>query len=82
MVCKNTRLWYPDWTFEKVKKKMKMKPSKRKQKKDSAKRRLVVLPYVEDTSEMIARVIRKHQVPVAMIPVKTLKSLYTGASKR
>jgi len=54
---------------------MKMKPSKRKQKMDSANRRLVVLPYVEGTSERIARVMRKHQVPVAVRPVKTLKSL-------
>jgi len=66
---------YPDWTFQKVKKQMKMKPSKWKQTRDSANRRLVVLPYVEDTSEWIARVMRKHQVPVAMRPVKTLKSL-------
>jgi len=42
---------------------------------DSANRRLVVLPYVEGTLERIARVMRKHQVPVAMRPVKTLKSL-------
>jgi len=63
---------YPDWTFQKVKKQMKMKPSKRKQKRDSANRRLVVLPYVEGTSERIARVMRKHQVPVAVRPVKTL----------
>jgi len=66
---------YPDWTFQKVKKQMKMKPSKRKQERDFANRCLVVLPYVEGTSERIARVMRKHQVPVAMRPVKTLKSL-------
>jgi len=30
---------------------------------------------VEGTSEKVARVMRKHQVPVAMRPVKTLKSL-------
>jgi len=30
---------------------------------------------VEGTSERIARVMRKHQVPVVMKPVKTLKSL-------
>jgi len=42
---------YPDWTFQKHKKQMKMK-----QKMDSANRRLVVLPYVESTSERIARV--------------------------
>jgi len=52
-----------------------MKPSKRKQKRHSANRRLVVLAYVEGTSERIAVVMRKHQVPVAMRPVKTLKSL-------
>ena len=66
---------YPDWTFQKVKKQMKMKTSKKKQKMDSANRHLVVLPYVEGTSEWIAGVMRKHQVPVAMRPVKTLKSL-------
>ena len=42
---------------------------------DSANWHLVVLPYVEGTSERIAQVMRKHQVPVAMRPVKTLKSL-------
>ena len=51
------------------------KTSKKKQERDSANRRLVVLPYVEGTSERIARVMRKHQVPVVMKPVKTLKSL-------
>jgi len=49
-----------------------MKPSKRKQKRDSANRRLVVLPDVEGTSERIAQVMRKHQVLVAMRPVKSL----------
>jgi len=35
----------------------------------------VILPFEEGTSERIARVMRKHQIPVAMRPVKTLKSL-------
>jgi len=48
---------------------------KEKTKRDSANRRLVVLPYVEGTLERIARVMRKHQVPIAVRPVKTLKSL-------
>jgi len=48
---------------------------KEETKKDSANRRLVILPYVEGTLERIAWVMRKHQVPVAMRPVKTLKSL-------
>jgi len=48
---------------------------KEETKKDSANRRLVILPYVEGTSERIAWVMRKHQVHVAMRPVKALKSL-------
>jgi len=40
---------------------------------------LVVLPYVEGTSERIARVMRKHQVPVTMRPVDF--QITTGASK-
>ena len=54
---------------------MKMKPSKRKQKRDSVNRHLVILPCVDGISERIARVMRKDQVPVAMRPVKTLKTL-------
>jgi len=66
---------YLDGTFQKVKKQMKMKPSKRKQKRDSVNRHLVILPCVDGISERIARVMRKDQVPVAMRPVKTLKTL-------
>ena len=54
---------------------MKTITSKKKQKRDSANWRLVILPYEEGTSERIARVMRKHQIPVAMRLVKTLKSL-------
>ena len=36
---------------------------------------MVVAPYVEGISERIVWVMRKHQVPVAMRPVKTLKTL-------
>jgi len=43
--------------------------------RDSVNRHLVVLLCVEGIMERIARVMRKHQVPVAMSPVKTLKSL-------
>jgi len=38
-------------------------------------RRPVVLPYVEGTSERVSWVMKKHQVPVIMRPVKTLRRL-------
>ena len=34
----------------------------------------VVIPYVENVSEAVARIMRKHNVSVAMKPYKTLKS--------
>jgi len=54
---------------------MQMKLPKKKQNRDLEYRRPIVLPYVERTSERVARVMRKHHVPVAMRPVKTLKKL-------
>jgi len=36
---------------------------------------MVVIPYVENVSEAVARITRKHNVPVAMKPYKTLKSV-------
>jgi len=35
----------------------------------------VVIPYVENVSEAVARIMRKHNVPVAMKPYKTLKGV-------
>jgi len=64
---------HPDWAFQKVKDQMQMKLPKKKQNRDLEYRCPIVLPYVEGTSERVARVIRKHHVPVAMRPVKTLK---------
>jgi len=57
-----------------------VKPSKSKQERDFANQHLDVLPYVEGTSERIARVMRKHQAPVAMRPVKIFK-ITTGRRK-
>jgi len=37
---------------------------------------MVVIPYVENVSEAVARITRKHNVPVAMKPYKTLKTVY------
>ena len=36
---------------------------------------MVVTPYVENVSEAVARIVRKHKVPVAMKPYKTLKTV-------
>jgi len=36
---------------------------------------MVVIPYVENVSEAVARIMRKHNVPMAMKPYKTLKSV-------
>jgi len=67
-----TNIFTFDWTFQKVKKQMKMKIFKEETKTRFSKpSRLVVLLHVEGTSERIARVMRKHQVPVAVRPVKT-----------
>ena len=69
---------YPEWTFKKVKNQMestKMKTKKKKNQDDSKRRTQVVLPYVEKVSETVARVFWKHNVSVAMRPVKTLKRI-------
>ena len=46
-----------------------------RQQRDSPKRPTVVIPYVENVPEAIARIMRKHNVPVAMKPYKTLKGV-------
>jgi len=42
---------------------------------DSLKRPMVVIPYIENVSEAVARIMRKHNVPAAMKPYKTLKGV-------
>jgi hypothetical protein len=53
----------------------KVQGKKKKKPDESRKRPHVVLPYTEKESETIAKVIRKHNVPVTMRPVKTLKRM-------
>ena len=36
---------------------------------------MVVVPYVENVSEAVVRIMRNHNVPVAMKPYKTLKNV-------
>ena len=43
--------------------------------RDSSQRPVVVIPYVENVSEAVARIMRKHNVPVAIKPYKTLKTV-------
>ena len=70
---------YPPWSFSKVRRQMEFKGDKRKKKNKkqeaSMKRPMIVIPYVEKVSEAIVRIMKKHNVPVAMKPWKTLKDL-------
>jgi len=68
---------YPPWSFSKVRRQMEFKGDKRKKKNKKqetlVKRPMAVTPYVEKVLEAIVRIIKKHIVPVAMKPWKTLK---------
>jgi len=66
---------YPSWSFTKVRRQIESRGIKKKRKKKevSEYRPLIVIPYVEKVSESIVRVMKKHNVPVAMKPWKTLK---------
>ena len=69
---------YPKWTFNKVRHQSESKRDKKTRKqRDSSQRPVVVIPYVENVSEAVARIMRKHKhnVPVAMKPYKTLKTV-------
>jgi len=67
---------YPKWTFNKVRRQTESKRNKKTEKqRDSLQRPMVVIPYVENVSEAVARIMRKHNVPVAMKPYKTLKTV-------
>jgi len=65
-------LWacgYPKWTFNKVRRQIESKRDKKTTKqRDSLQQPMVVIPYVEDVSESVARIMRKHNVPVAIKP--------------
>jgi len=48
---------------------------KNKKQEASVKRHMIVIPYVEKVLEAIVRIMKKHNVSVAMKPWKTLKDL-------
>ena len=67
---------YPKWTLNKVRRQIESKRDKKTRKqRDSSQRPVVVIPHVENVSEADARIMRKHNVPVAMKPYKTLKTV-------
>jgi len=69
---------YPKWTFQKVRTQMNSltkKDQKKRQLEVSVKRPPIVLPYVKKVSETVARIMRKHNVSVAMRPIRTLRRL-------
>jgi len=72
-------LWaceYPKWTFNKVRCQIESKRDKKTiQQRNSSQQPMVVIPYFENVSEDVARIMRKHNVPVAMKPYKSLKSV-------
>ena len=48
---------------------------KTRKQRDSLQRPMVVIRYVENVSEAVARIMRKHNVPVATKPYKSLKTV-------
>ena len=67
---------YLKWTFNKVRRQIESKRDKKTRKqRDSLQQPMVIIPYVENVSEAVARIMRKHNTPVAMKPYKTLKTV-------
>ena len=75
-----TRCGYPDWSISQVKSQMltpKTKKTTRKrirQLSDEPKS-TVVIPYVQDLSEAVSRVYKRHGIPTAMRPFQSIRSL-------
>jgi len=55
--------------------KLSKRHKKTRKQRDSSQRTMVVIPYVENVSEAVGRIIRDYNVPVAIKPYKTLKSV-------
>jgi len=67
---------YPPWSLSKVRRQIEFKGDKRKKnikkQETSEKRPMIVIPYVEKVLEAIVRIMKKHNVPVAIKAWKTL----------
>ena len=71
------------WTFNRVRTHIESKRDKKtRQQRNFSQRPMVVIPYVDNVSEAVARIVRKHNVPVAMKPYKTLKSVLVHAKDK
>jgi len=70
-------MWIPGMVFQQSKTWMESTKDKKKgkQQQDSPRRPLVVIPYVQNVSDSVARIMRKYDVPVAMKPYQTLKNV-------
>ncbi|XP_072039523.1 uncharacterized protein [Amphiura filiformis] len=69
---------YPSWSFEKVKQQMDTPKQKKKAiKKDETTKSkgLVVIPYVENVSERVARTLKSYNISAAMKPHCTLRNM-------
>jgi len=67
---------YPKCSFDKVKSQMQQRKQKTQKKQDQLpSQSLVVIPYVKRTSETVARIMRKYNVPCAMKPCETLRNI-------
>ena len=85
----NIILWdicYPDWKLKKVNGQLESakekKYNKKRQQSDQGDRPQVVITYVENGSETVARVLRKHQVPVAIRSVNTLTRMFVHSKDK
>ena len=75
-----TRCGYPDWSINQVKSQMLIPKTKKTTRKrirqlSDEPKSTVVIPYVQDLSESVSRVYKRHGIPTAMRPFQSIRSL-------
>ena len=75
-----TRCGYPDWSINQVKSQMLIPKTKKTTRKrirqlSDEPKSTVVIPYVQDLSESVSRVYKRHDIPTAMRPFQSMRSL-------
>jgi len=74
---------YPKWTFNKVRRQIESKRDKKtRQERNTSQRQIFVISYVENVSVAVARIMRKHNVPMAMKSYKILKSVLVHTKRQ